>query len=39
MDMSISKKWLVSQLELFEKPCFVVVSSTKNIEVLQYTIK
>jgi hypothetical protein len=23
--MSISKKRLVSQLELFEKPCFVVV--------------
>jgi hypothetical protein len=39
MDMSISKKWLVSQFELFEKLCFVVVSSTKKIVVLQYTIK
>jgi hypothetical protein len=25
MDMSISKKKLVSQLEPFEKPCFIVV--------------
>jgi hypothetical protein len=34
MNMSISKKWLVNQLELFEKPKILVVVETFDIHFM-----